>query len=127
MPCVKRLDSNFAKMVLAVLVNTKLNMIQKCSHTIKTDGNQSCIRRDIANRSREVILPLYSAQVRPHLECCEQSWALLYMDILEEMSFIPGKGDGDDEGTGASLLRLREDSLEKRKIREDLDCLHINN
>lgn len=126
MPWVKMLDSNFAEMVLVVLVNTKLNMIQKCAHVMKTNGNQGCIQRGVASTSREVILPLYAAQMRPHLECCEQSWALQYMDILEEMSFRPGKGDEDDEGTGASFLRLREDRLEKRKIREDLVCVHIN-
>jgi len=107
-------------MVLVVLLSTKLNVIQKCAYATKTNGILGCTRRGVASRSREVILPLYSAQVTPHLECC---------DGLSVQGHTgrecPGKGDGDDEGTGASLLRLREDSLEK-KIREDLVCMYIN-
>ena len=57
------LESSFAREALGVLMG-KLTISQHCNFMEKVNSILGCIRKSITSRSREVILPLYSALMR---------------------------------------------------------------
>jgi len=77
----------------------------------KANYVRGCIKRGVASRQREVIVPIYSTPVRPHLEYCVQAWGSQHKKEVELLEWVQRK---------ERLRELSLFSLKKRRLWGDL-------
>ncbi|CAM5120564.1 unnamed protein product [Natator depressus] len=64
---------------LGVLVDHRMTMSRQCDMAMKkANAVLGCIRQGISSRDKEVLVLLYRALVRPHLEYCVQFWSPMF-------------------------------------------------
>jgi hypothetical protein len=111
---------------LGVIISNKFKVSKQCAKAA-SKGNQilGLIKRTFISKEKNIILSLYKALVRPHLEYCIQAWRphlVKDIDILEKVQRRATKMIMECRGKtyNERLILLGITTLEKRRIRADM-------
>uniref|UniRef100_A0A803JYA6 Reverse transcriptase domain-containing protein n=1 Tax=Xenopus tropicalis TaxID=8364 RepID=A0A803JYA6_XENTR len=115
---------------LGVLVDNKLGCSKQCqAAAARANKVLSCIKRGIDSREEGVILPLYRALVRPHLEYAVQFWSPVLKRDITELERVQRRATKLVKGMESlsyeeRLAKLGLFTLEKRRLRGDMITMY---
>jgi len=82
-------------------VDNRLNMSKQWAAVAKkANWMLGCINKGITSRDKKVIMPLYSALVRPHLEYCVQFWPPLCKEDMDRPKRVQRRATNMIKRTG---------------------------
>ncbi|KAM9602767.1 uncharacterized protein ACIBXB_003571 [Morphnus guianensis] len=122
----ERLETSPAERDLGFWVDGKLNMSQQCALAAqRANCVLGCIKYSIASWLREVIVPLCTALVQPHLKYCVQFWVPQYKKDIKLSECVQRRATKVVKGLEGKvyegqLMSLGLFSSEKRRLRGDL-------
>ena len=91
---------------LGMLIDEIFNMSWQCVLAAqKSNHVPTCIKKSVTSRSREVILPLYCARMRHHLEYCVQPWSSQGEKVTELVEHVQRKATKMFRGLKTSPVR----------------------
>ena len=125
---------------LGVIISKSFKVSRQCAEAAKK-GNQmlGLIKRTITTRKKKVMLSLYKALVRPHLEYCIQAWRPFLAKDIEVLEKVQRRAtrmieecQGKEYSERLEMLRLttletrreRADMLEVFKILKDFEAIN---
>ena len=101
---------------LGVSMNADMKVSEQC-RIATSKGNQvlGMIRRNIKYKEKSLIVPLYKAIVRPHLEYCIQAWILNGYENIDSNIFFEIKESKTTRGHNFTLVK-KQSRLDVRKF-----------
>ena len=73
---------------VVVLFSAQLTVSQQYAQMDNNAYILACSRKHVAGRKREMIIPLYSALMRPYLEKRSQLWVPRYKKVIKALEYV---------------------------------------
>ena len=120
------LNSAVKETDLGVVIDNTLKFSEQCSTAVKSANRTlGLIKRTIKSRSKDIIVKLYKALVRPKLEYCVQAWRPFLRKDIDNMERVQRRAtrmitECKGQSYECRLKTLGLISLEERQTRGDL-------